>query len=115
MKNFLLIFRYDANALPKGSPAELQATTKRWMDWIGGIAAQDKLNDQGNRLEFTGTIVRPNNVITDGPFTEVKELVGGYSIIKAASLDEATKLVSGCPILTMGGSVEVRPVKDLNM
>ncbi|MEJ1238083.1 YciI family protein [Chryseolinea sp. T2] len=115
MKNFLLIFRYDSNNLPEGSPAELQAMTKRWMDWIGGIAAQEKLTDRGNRLEFIGKTVKPGNVITDGPFTEAKELFGGYSIVKASSLEEATSLVSGCPILTVGGSVEVRPVNELNM
>jgi hypothetical protein len=113
MKNFLLIFRYDSQALPQGSPAELQAMTKRWMDWVGGIAAQGKLTDRGNRLEFVGKMVRPGNVVTDGPFTEVKELVGGYSIIKAASLDEATALARECPIFSVGGSVEVRPVNEL--
>jgi hypothetical protein len=113
MKNFLLIFRYDSNALPQGSPAELQAMTKKWIDWIGGIAAQGKLTDRGNRLEYVGKMVRPNNIITDGPFTEVKELIGGYSIVKAISLDEATALAEGCPILSEGGSVEVRPVNEL--
>ena len=113
MENFLLVFRYDSNALPKGSPEEMQAMTKKWMDWIGGIAAQNKLVDRGNRLAFEGKVIKPNNVITDGPFTEVKELIGGYTIIKSDSLDEATKLASGCPILTVGGSVEVRPINEL--
>ncbi len=113
MKNFLLVFRYDSKTLPKGSPEEMQAMTKKWMDWIGGIAAQNKLTDRGNRLEFVGKVVKPNNVITDGPYTEVKELIGGYTIIKSDSIDEATKLVSGCPIFTVGGSVEVRPVSEL--
>ena len=113
MKRYLLVYRYDAQALPKGSPEELQAMTKKWMDWIGGIAAQDKLDDRGNRLEFVGRTIRPNQVITDGPYTEVKELIGGYSIIKANSLDEATQLSLQCPIFLTGGSVEVRPVNEL--
>ncbi|HTF19008.1 MAG TPA: YciI family protein [Chryseolinea sp.] len=113
MKRFLLIYRYDSNALPKGSPEELQAMTKKWMDWIGGIAAQDKLDDRGNRLEFAGNMIRPNQVITDGPYTEVKELIGGYSIVKSDSLGEATVLALNCPIFMYGGNVEVRPINEL--
>ncbi|MES2732462.1 MAG: YciI family protein [Bacteroidota bacterium] len=113
MKNFLLVFRYDSNALPKGSPEEMQAMTKKWMDWIGGIAAQDKLVDRGNRLEFTGKTVSADHIVTDGPYTEVKELIGGYSIVRSTSLEEATQLAFGCPIFTYGGRVEVRPVNEL--
>jgi hypothetical protein len=114
MKNFLLLFRYNSNELPKGSSEELQAMTQKWMDWIGSIAAQDKLVDRGNRLEFVGKVIDANHVITDGPYTEVKELIGGYSIIKSSSLEEATKLALGCPIFVYGkGSVEVRPINEL--
>jgi hypothetical protein len=113
MKDFLLIFRTDYNTMPKASPEEMQAVTKRWMDWIGGIAAQNKLTDRGNRLFPTGKVVKANNVIADGPYTEIKESIIGYSMVKAASYDEAVALAGGCPILTMGGNVEVREVHAL--
>ncbi|MES1226190.1 MAG: YciI family protein, partial [Bacteroidota bacterium] len=92
------------------SPEEMQAMTKKWMDWIGGIAAQNKLVDRGNRLDGAGKVVRPNNVITDGPYSEIKELIGGYTLVKANSLEEAAALAKGCPILTIGGNVEVREI-----
>jgi hypothetical protein len=110
MKDFLFVFRNDYPSLPKGSPEEMQAMTKKWMDWIGGIAAQNKLVDRGNRLDGAGKVVRPNNVITDGPYSEIKELIGGYTLVKANSLDEAAALAKGCPILTLGGNVEVREI-----
>ena len=113
MKEFLLIFRNDFNNLPKGSPEEMQAMTKKWMDWIGGIAAQNKLADRGNRLGSSGKVVKPNNVITDGPYSEIKESVGGYSIIKADSYEDAVDIAKGCPVLTMGGNVEVREIDQL--
>jgi hypothetical protein len=113
MKEYLLIFRNDFNSLPKGSPEEMQAMTKKWMDWIGGIAAQNKLFDRGNRLASTGKVLKPNNVITDGPYSEVKESVGGYSIIKVDSYDEAVEIAKGCPVLTLGGNVEVREIDQL--
>lgn len=113
MKDFLFVFRADSNAMPSGSPDEMQATTKRWMDWIGGLAAQNKLTDRGNRLVPWGKVVKADNVIADGPYTEIKESIGGYSIVKAASVEEAAELAKECPILTIGGSVEVREISVL--
>ena len=113
MKEFLLVFRNDYKAVPAGSPGEMQTMMKKWMDWIGGIAAQNKLVDRGNRLTSDGKVVKGNNVITDGPYTEVKELIGGYTLIKAESLDEATELSKNCPILSVGGNVEVREINPM--
>ena len=113
MKEFLLIFRNDFKTAPAGSPEEMQALTKKWMDWIGGIAAQNKLFDRGNRLSSSGKVVKPDNVITDGPYSEIKESVGGYSIIKVDSYEEAVEIAKGCPVLKMGGNVEVREIDQL--
>ena len=110
MKDFLLVFRSDPARLAQRSVEEMQATTKKWMDWIGGIAAQNKLTDRGNRLEKSGKVVRPDNVITDGPYTEIKESLGGYSIDRANTIEEAVEIAKGCPIFSLGGSVEVREV-----
>ena len=110
MKDFLFLFRNDYKSVPAASPEEMQAEMKKWMDWIGGIAAQNKLTNPGNPLGSAGKVVRPGNVITDGPYTEIKELVGGYIVVKAASFDEAAEMAKGCPILKSGGNVEVRDV-----
>jgi hypothetical protein len=110
MKDFLLLFRTDYNTAPKFSPEEMQAITKRWIDWIGGIAAQNQLTDRGNRLVPSGKVLKPGNVIADGPYTEIKESLAGYSIVKAASLEEAAELAKGCPGLQLGGTVEVREI-----
>jgi hypothetical protein len=110
MKDFLLVYRNDYNAAPKPSPEEMQIVMKQWMDWIGGIAAQNKLTDRGNPLNSAGKVVRAGNVITDGPYTEIKELIGGYSIVKTETIEEAAALAKGCPILLVGGNVEVREV-----
>jgi hypothetical protein len=101
--------------MPKGSPEQMQASTKRWMDWIGGIAAQNKLSDRGNRLVPEGKILKGDNVITDGPYTEIKESIVGYSIVKAASLEEATELAKGCPVFLIGGTVEVREISPIQV
>jgi hypothetical protein len=56
----------------------------------------------------------PNKLMVDGPYAEVKEIVGGYLVVKAANLDEAMKLAEACPILSIGGHVEVRAVIPMN-
>ena len=110
MKEFLFVFRNDYNSAPQGSAEEMQAITKRWMDWVGSIAAQNKLADRGNRLKDSGKVVRAKNIVTDGPYTEIKETIGGYIMVKADTIEQATELAKGCPIISFGGNVEVREV-----
>ncbi|HEY9047287.1 MAG TPA: transcription initiation protein, partial [Ohtaekwangia sp.] len=64
MKEFLLVFRREAANGMQLSPEQLQQLTKPWQDWIGSIAAQNKLSARGNRLEGIGTVIKPNNVVT---------------------------------------------------
>jgi hypothetical protein len=113
MTEFMMIFRNDYNPSFKPSPEQMQASIKQWQDWIGGIAAQGKFLST-NRLGFEGKTLKPNNVIADGPYAEVKEIVGGYILVKANSIDEAMKLAEGCPILNIGGHIEVRNVMPIN-
>ena len=114
MKDFLFVFRTDYSTMPKGSPEEMQALAKRWMDWFGSIAAQNKLVDRGNRLvPGAGKVVKSDNVVTDGPYMGIKESIGGYVIVKAKSMEEAADLAKGCPILKFGGNVEVREIMVL--
>jgi hypothetical protein len=115
MQEFLLVFRREAvSNEPPPSPEELQARMKPWQDWMGNLAAQNKLVSSGNRLAPDGRVLKPNNVITNGPYVEIKEAIGGYIIVRANSLDEAADLSRDCPILKMGGNVEVRTVVPMD-
>lgn len=109
----MMIFRNEYNPDFTPTPEQLQASIKLWQDWIGGIAAQGKFSST-NRLGSDGKILKPNGVIADGPYAEIKEIVGGYIIVKAASLDDAISMAEGCPILNIGGHVEVRNVIPMN-
>lgn len=107
MKEFLLIFRNTAPTA-KPSPEQIQQVMTAWMDWMANMAAQNQIVDKGNRLSMIeGKTVKPDTV-TDGPYTEIKEFINGYTLVRAANLDEAVKIAKGCPILKIGGSVEVR-------
>jgi len=112
MKDFMLVFRADYINMRQGTPEERQAMTQRWMEWIKGIAAQNKLVDRGNRLTLSGKVVKAN-VVTDGPYAEIKEAIGGFTIIKGESYDDAVEIAKTCPILTIGGNVEVREISIL--
>jgi hypothetical protein len=93
------------------SPEQMQAWMKQTMDWIGGIAAQNKFVS-GTGLAFDGAkVVGHNNVVTDGPFGEIKETIGGFMIVKANSFEEAVEFAKGAPVLQgEGNTVEVRRV-----
>lgn len=107
MKEFMLIFRNSDPAPDNPSPEQIQER----MNWLAGIAAQNKLADKGNRLSMVqAKTVQAGNIVTDGPFTEIKEFIRGYVVVKTATMDEAIELAKGNPILKMGGSVEVRAI-----
>jgi hypothetical protein len=111
MKEFLLVFRRDlVSPQEQMSPEQMQAMMKPWQDWMGSLGAQNKLADPGNRLASVGAVVKPGGIVTNGPYVEIKEGIGGYIMVRAESIEEAAELSKGCPILYIGGSVEVRPV-----
>ena len=110
MKEFMLIFRHE-DGHKVASPEQIQAWMQQTMDWIGGIAAQNKFV-MGNGLPFNDAkVVHHNKVVTNGPFGEIKETIGGYVIVKANNVDEAVEFAKGCPVLQgEGNTVEVRAV-----
>ena len=88
----------------KPSPAQMQAIYAKFNEWREKF--QENLVDMGGRLG-KGRLVTTEPP-PDGPFVEIKELVGGYMIVSAASLDEAIEVARGCPGLVRSGSgVEV--------
>ncbi len=96
------------------SPEAMQAELDKWNSWIGGIAAQGKFVGAEALLQEGKVITGSKHVVTDGPFVESKELVSGYLILQAASVEEAIELSKGCPIYDIEGRVEVRPIQVFN-
>ncbi|MCE7053442.1 YciI family protein [Algoriphagus sp. AGSA1] len=109
MKEFALIFRLKDIADFKPSPEQMQER----MNWLGSIAAQNKLVDKGNTLlpmPGSAKTVKADQVVTDGPYTEIKEFITGYIVVKADTIDEAVEMAKGNPIFKIGGNIEVREV-----
>jgi hypothetical protein len=110
MKEFALLFRQPGFDYSNVTPTEMQALTKKWHDWAGDIAAQGKVSSKGFRLSTEGKVLKAGGVITDGPFVEIREILGGFVVVKADNLEEAVTLAHGCPVLERGGSVEIRAI-----
>lgn len=104
----MLIFRHE-DGQKTASPEQIQTWMKQTMDWIGNIAAQNKYVG-GNGLYFEeARVVHHKGVVTNGPFGDIKETLGGYIIVKAENADEAAEFAKGSPVLLgEGNTVEVR-------
>lgn len=109
-KQFLFVFRAPQDQ-PDPAPEEMQKIFGSWMAWIQALKAKG-VYVAGQPLEEAGKVLRGprGKSLTDGPFVESKEIVGGYLIVTADSLDAATTLAKDCPGLSYGGTTEVRPI-----
>jgi hypothetical protein len=113
MDEFVLLFHMD-KTMESPSPEQLQGYMKQYHDWVGGIAAQNKFSG-GTGLSTEGKVLKPNNVITDGPYAEIKEAIAGFIVIKAKDFDEAVSLAKDCPMLKGEGNiVEVRKITGVH-
>src|SRR6476620_7226382 len=113
MEEYALIMRHQ-DGQKIASPEQMQVWMKQTMDWIGSIAAQNKFVS-GTGLPFDGSkVVMTKNskpVVTNGPFGDIKETIGGFITVKAESIEEAVEFAKGCPVLQgEGNSVEVRKI-----
>jgi hypothetical protein len=107
MADYLYIFR---NSEQQQSPEAMQAHMQKWMAWMKELTAKGHFKG-GDPLEKTGKVVRGHaKKVTDGPFAEAKDVVGGYLLVQAKDLDQAVELSRGCPIFEHDGSVEVRAI-----
>jgi hypothetical protein len=110
MAQFMLLLR-GGGEFPVHSPEEMQKVLEKYLAWAdklrkeGRYCGGEELKDGGRVLS-----VRNGKVAIDGPYTETKEIVGGYFSYEAKDLDEATEIAKGCPHLGFGGSVEIREV-----
>jgi len=113
MNEFVFLYR---GGEPGRSPERAQQMMQKWMAWFKELAEKGHIKDRGQPLERTGKLVNgKRKAVTDGPFAESKDVIGGYTLIVAKDIDQAAELSKGCPILEVEGQVEVRPVMKLDM
>lgn len=111
MKEFVLIFRLEKVPEANFPREEMLAKMAVWEKWVDGIIASNTLVSRGNRLSKEGRTIRDRKITTKGPYVELGEIIGGYIIIRAGSIDEAAEIASRAPIVGTG-TIEVRGIYE---
>lgn len=109
---FMLVFRYEPNNNYQPSETEMNEMHQQWGAFIGNIAIQEKLVST-HQLGFEGKQVFANKSVVNGIHIAEKQTLGGNMIVKANTIDEAVEIAKNCPILLMGGNVEVRAIQPM--
>jgi hypothetical protein len=116
MPNYMLLLHTNPGRPTTRSPDEMMAMTKAYMGWADKMRAEGRLKG-GEKLTFdAGKAMRSRDgrvTVTDGPYAESKEIVGGYFAISAKDYDEACRVAESCPHLGYGGGIEVRQVDQM--
>ena len=113
MPQFLLLLHEFPRDMSGVSPEDIQAVIAEYSAWserlakAGKFQGGQKLTDEGGRSITTNG---GGLSVTDGPYNETKEVIGGYFMIEAADYDEAVALCEDSPHLKFGGRIEVRQV-----
>ena len=112
LKEYMLLFRYEPSN-EKPTQEQLSEMHNHWEDYISAIALQGKLVST-YQLGFAGKQVFANKSQEEGIYIANSQILGGNMTLKAESIEEATEIAKKCPILFMGGSVEIRDIIPMN-
>lgn len=108
----MLVFRYEPSPNYQPTQTEMTEMHQQWGAFIGNIAIQEKLVST-HQLGFEGKQILANKSVVDGIHIADKQTLGGNMIVRANTFDEAVELAKDCPILLMGGTVEVRDIQPI--
>jgi hypothetical protein len=107
-KTYMCILRSETGDCEKPSPSEMEIVYAKYQAWQVKFA--DNILDMGNKLGSVGSVVR-HDKISDGPFIELKEVIGGYMMLTADNLDEAISVIKESPMVSNAAtSIEIREV-----
>lgn len=105
---YMCILRSNSGACEKPSPADMETMYATYQKWQEKFA--NNILDMGGALGGEGAVIT-NDSVKDGPFVELKEVIGGYMLLTASSLDEAKKVIQASPMVANSGtSIEIRPI-----
>ena len=116
MNQYILMLHHDPKTFraEEIEPQQLQEIFNRYRAWRDRMTAEGRIAG-GNKLDdATGRVMRRNGDsdvhVTDGPFAEAKEIIGGFFVIKAEDYDDAVRIAEGCPHLQYG-TIEIRLIE----
>lgn len=104
-----MLFRLEPDMNHQPTQEELAFQEQQWGGWIGGIASQSKLVTT-SQLGFSGKQLKADLSVKEGIYLSENQTLGGTMLVKAKNMDEVLAMAKACPVLQMGGSVEIRTV-----
>lgn len=107
MKDYLLLIREPDGRAEAQDPEFAASHQEHWKDWISKMLADNRLSG-GKSLTLEGRIIRPDGSVTEGLHRSGTEIVGGFLLLRASNLDDATTLARSCPVFEAGGYIEIR-------
>ena len=110
MKDYLLLFRGGLD-FTKASPDQVQQAMTNWKNWVDELSRKG-IYGGGERVTRNDAAVVKGSAkqVISGPYTDSKEIAGGYINIKVENLEQAIEITKGCPIFNFDGNVEIREV-----
>lgn len=114
MKEYLLLFRGGYERIVQQSPEEFMSHMEKWKTWMRELSSKESFITAQPLSQGGKKVSGKTKTVTDGPFMEGKEIVGGYLICKANAYEDAIQIANGCPILEIGGIVEVREITKMD-
>ncbi len=112
MPNYVLLLRDDPAVFAGLSPAQMEAIILRYVEWRKSRTANGQIAGGHKLQDGSGRVLAKGGAVTDGPFTEAKEVMGGLFIIAASDYEEAVAIAATCPHADFG-SIEVREVQPM--
>lgn len=116
MPKFILLLHEDQGQFAENTHDEMMRIVKEYGAWAGKMREQNRLAGGEKLADGDGKVLRPKSgkiVVTDGPYSESKEVVGGYFMITAKDYAEACEVAKDCPHLKYGGRIEVRQIDEM--
>ena len=116
MPNYALFLHDPIDGFAAMSPEEMQHVIRKYVAWGDRLREAGLLKGGEKLADEPGRVIRAGNGqvrVTDGPYSETKEVLGGYYIVSAATYDEAVELARDCPHLEYGGTIEVREIDSM--
>lgn len=116
MAKFMFLLYDDPASFADLGPEQMQQIIEKYSAWGEGLRTAGKLVASDKLKDGEGRVVRSEagkTRVLDGPYSETKEVIGGYYTIAAADYDEALAIAEGCPHLAYGGTIEIREIEEL--
>lgn len=111
-KEFMFLFRYEPSTEYQPTEAEMNEMHQQWGAFIGNIAIQEKLVST-HQLGFSGIKILADQSVSEGIHVSDNQMLSGNMVVNATTMNEAVEMAKSCPILAMGGTVEVRDIQPM--